>query len=321
MTRVNGGGRAFRQHNQPKQLPIDESTQLPPPSNGLAQHYVAQGETHLSINVQLITPEMARTWLDRGGANRKLSERRVMQLVAAIQMGEWQLTGEPIQLDADGRVRNGQHRLEAIFRANVAVQALVVRNVSEAAFDVIDTGRSRSAGDVLAIHGHTSVVAKATAARGLILLERFERFDVGAVKVGYKAAPTNAQILAYVEAHPEIVEAVSLADRLRLTGGFVGGSGLWAIALTLFLRINPEQTKVFVDSLVEGANLESGSPILRLRNMYAVNVRDWSGTSDNRERLLAVTIKGWNAWRRDELVQALSWHSAGRGAEKFPVAE
>src|SRR4030095_4066006 len=86
------------------------------------------------------------------------------RLVMAIEMGEWQLTGDSIKLDDEGRVRDGQHRLEAIYRSNTPVQALVVRNVTEAAFDVIDTGKTRNASDVLAIHGHTSTVSKATAA-------------------------------------------------------------------------------------------------------------------------------------------------------------
>jgi hypothetical protein len=320
---------AFRQNN--KRRKVDEQMQLDPEAevkemlkadkpvpNG---HYVHPGDSGLGIAVEMITPEMAAAWLERGGANRKLNERSIQRLMREIQLGQWDLTGETIKLDTEGRVRDGQHRLTAIIRTGTTVPCIVVRGVAESAFNKIDTGKSRNMADVLSIHGHASPISLATAARGLLLIERYGRYEVGGVKLGYAAAPSNAEGLAYIEAHPEVKDGVKEADRLRKQGQFVGGSGLWAIALTMFWRIDPEQTQVFVDKLVEGAQLEHGSPILRLRNMYRTSARDWHSTNENRERLLATVIKGWNAWRGDELVQGLSWHNSGRGAEKFPVAE
>lgn len=329
--RGNGNGRthaAFRQNNRARKghVPVEEEyaevTQAAakPATNGNGIH-INPGDSGLSISVEMVTPDQAQHWLDRGGANRKLSQRRVQRLLRAIEVGEWELTGETIKLDRDGRVRDGQHRLTAIIQSGKAMPCIVVRGIAESAFDKIDTGKSRTPSDVLAIHGHTSTTAKATTARGLILLEGYGRYDAAQIRDGYGAAPSNAAILAYVEAHPEVAEGVKLADRLRIVGDFVGGSGLWSIALTMFWRISPEQTQVFVDSLIEGANLEPGSPILKLRNMYKGSARDWHASGQNRERLLANVIKGWNAWRRDELVQSISWHNSGRGAERFPVAE
>ena len=287
-----------------------------PPINGNGKIYINPGTSDLSISVEVVTPEQAKAWLDRGGANRKLSRRNVTKLVRAIELGEWEITGETVKLDRAGRVRDGQHRLTAIIETGKPQPCIVVRGIKESAFDKIDTGKARNAPDVLAIHGHTSVTAKAATARGLILIESYGRYDVTGI-----VPPSNAAILAYVEAHPEVDNAVRLGDRLRINGDFIGGTGLWAIAMTLFWRLSTEQTEVFVDSLIEGANLEAGSPILKLRNLYKGSARDWHASGENRERLLANVIKGWNSWRRDELVQAISWHDKGRGAEKFPVAE
>ena len=66
-------------------------------------------------------------------------------MTATIQRGEWQLTGEAIKLDDEGRVRDGQNRLHAIVQAGTPVRSVVARGVSEDAFDVMDTGRSRNA--------------------------------------------------------------------------------------------------------------------------------------------------------------------------------
>ena len=102
-------------------------------------------EAPLQLEIVTITPELAQQWLDRGGTNRKITRRRIEAMTAAIQRGEWQLTGEAIKLDHEGRVRDGQNRLHAIVEAGIPVRSVVARGVSEAAFDVMDTGRSRTA--------------------------------------------------------------------------------------------------------------------------------------------------------------------------------
>src|SRR2546428_9167036 len=131
--------------------------QLPPPP-----------EPGPDLEIVTITPELAQEWLDRGGTNRKTTRRRIEAMTAALQRGEWRLTGEAIKLDDEGRVRDGQHRLHAIIEAGIPVRSVVARGVSEEAFGVMDTGRSRNAADVLHIHGFPSQNALAAAARGLM---------------------------------------------------------------------------------------------------------------------------------------------------------
>jgi hypothetical protein len=75
----------------------------------------------------IITPELAQEWLDRGGTNRKITRRRIDAMAAAIQRGEWRLTGEAIKLDHEGRVRDGQNRLHAIAQAGIPVRSAVAR--------------------------------------------------------------------------------------------------------------------------------------------------------------------------------------------------
>jgi hypothetical protein len=89
------------------------------------------------------------------GNNRKITRRRIEAMTAAIQRGEWQLTGEAIKLNEGGpRVRDGHNRLHASVQAGIPVRSVVARGVSEDAFEVMDTGRSRNAADVLHIHSN-----------------------------------------------------------------------------------------------------------------------------------------------------------------------
>jgi hypothetical protein len=274
-------------------------------------------QPRLDLEVVTITPELAQTWLDRGGTNRKITQRRIDAMAAAIQRGEWRLTGEAIKLDSDGRVRDGQNRLHAIVQAGVPITSVVARGVGEDAFDVMDTGRSRNAADVLHIHGYPSQNALAAAARGLMFIERYGRVFPSQRDSHLYVTPVTT--LRYVDQHPEVIEGVHLGDRIYHSG-IQGGIGLWAIAMTLFLRLNAQQAQEFAEHLTTGAGLHRGHPLLMLRNRLLGSQRDQYSTLSGREALVAIAIKSWNAWREGRSLQTLAWRAEGRRAEPFPYA-
>jgi hypothetical protein len=274
-------------------------------------------EPGLDLEIVTVTPELAQGWLDRGGTNRKTTRRRIEAMTAAIQRGEWRLTGEAIKLDYEGRVRDGQNRLHAIVEAGIPVRSVVARGVSEDAFDVMDTGRSRNAADVLHIHGYPSQNALAAAARGLMFVERYGRVFPSQRDSHLYVTPVTT--LQYVQNHPEIVSGVHLGDRIYHSG-IQGGIGLWAIVMTLFFRLDPEQAEQFTEHLTTGAGLRRGHPLLMLRNRLLGSQRDQYSTLSGREALVAIAIKAWNAWREGKTLQALTWRAEGRRAEPFPEA-
>jgi hypothetical protein len=263
----------------------------------------------------IITPEIAQEWLDRGGTNRKITRRRIEAMTAAIQRGEWQLTGEAIKLDDQGRVRDGQNRLHAIVQAGIPVRSVVAQGVSDDAFDVMDTGRSRNAADVLHIHGYPSQNALAAAARGLMFIERYGR--VFPTQRDSHLYVTPVTTLQYVKDHPELIDGVRLGDRIYHSG-IQGGIGLWAIIMTLFLRLDAEQAEQFTEHLTTGAGLHRGHPLLVLRNRLLGSQRDQYSTLSGREALVAIAIKAWNAWREGKTLPSLTWRAEGRRAEPFP---
>jgi hypothetical protein len=269
----------------------------------------------LHLEIVTITPELAQEWLDRGGTNRKITRRRIEAMTAAIQRGEWQLTGEAIKLDDAGRVRDGQNRLHAIVEAGIPVRSVVARGVGEDAFDVMDTGRSRNAADVLHIHGYPSQNALAATARGLMFVERYGRVFPSQRDSHLYVTPVTT--LRYVEQHPEVIDGVRLGDRIYHSG-IQGGIGLWGIVMTLFLRLDAEQAEQFAEHLTTGAGLHRGHPLLVLRNRLLGSQRDQYSTLSGREALVAIAIKSWNAWRESRTLPALTWRAEGRRAEAFP---
>jgi len=184
--------------------------------------------------------------------------------------------------------------LHAIVQAGIRVRSVVARGVSEDAFDVMDTGRSGNAADVLHIHRYPSQNALAAAARGLMFVERYGRVFPSQRDSHLYVTPVTT--LQYVKEHPELIDGVRLGDRIYHSG-IQGGIGLWAIVMTMFLRLDRDQAEQFTEHLTTGAGLHRGDPLLMLRNRLLGSQRDQYSTLSGREALVAIAIKAWNAWR------------------------
>ena len=108
--------------------------------------------------VETITPEMAIDYLSKNidgvYANRALTRSDIVKYANEMKAGNWRVDVNPIMFDVKGRMIDGQHRLEAILEAEIPVNMLVKRNVSEESFKVIDTGHPRDAVAFATIERH-----------------------------------------------------------------------------------------------------------------------------------------------------------------------
>lgn len=97
--------------------------------------------------IQTITPEDARKLLEKNTGNRPLRDAWVEQLVRLIREGRWEVTHQGIALAKNGRLLDGQHRLQAIMRSGRSVQIMVTTGLEEDLFKWIDGGPTRSTAD------------------------------------------------------------------------------------------------------------------------------------------------------------------------------
>lgn len=95
-----------------------------------------------------ITPPMAAMWLGKNlENNRKARDWHVEELAESIQNNEWEVTHQGIAFDKNGKLIDGQHRLQAIVASGVPVTMLVVRGLEPTTFGVIDSGMKRTLAD------------------------------------------------------------------------------------------------------------------------------------------------------------------------------
>jgi hypothetical protein len=88
----------------------------------------------------------------------------VRSFAEAMRRGEWLVTHQGIAFDVNGVLVDGQHRLAAVIEADQPVEMTVFTEVPEGAFDVLDTGKRRTAADVLAIEGEKEQLIRILAA-------------------------------------------------------------------------------------------------------------------------------------------------------------
>jgi len=117
-----------------------------------------------SFHTQVVdmTPEWASELLKANTYNRGLSRSKVKSFVKQIINGKWRKTGQGISVASDGRLLDGQTRLNAVVQSGMSVPMVVAWNCDNDSFAVFDTGRARSATDVLKIAGldqHQAIVS------------------------------------------------------------------------------------------------------------------------------------------------------------------
>lgn len=107
----------------------------------------------LSAEVVNVTPAVAENFLRYNVKNRKVSEKQVLFLTNEMKQGRFIENGEAIIFDKNGELKDGQHRLLSIIKSEKSYNIPIIRGVEPLAMATYDTGKNRSAGDVLTLNG------------------------------------------------------------------------------------------------------------------------------------------------------------------------
>lgn len=254
-----------------------------------------------------VTPTMARAWLDRKDANRPIHRQRVAEYAKAMLAGRWLWTGDPLKFSSNGRFLDGQHRMLALIETGLTLEFLVVENVPEEAFDILDTGLRRSPGDQLGARGHAYANTLAAAVN---IVATYERTGV----LGIHDIVTTPEIIATLARHPGIEASLDIA-RLPGLRGIVQGA--LAVALHyLMARSDKAMADQFWNDVARGEMLDGHDPVYLLRTRLLANVQTRTrGPKMGRRLIAAFIVKAWNARREGRRIGTLRWGKR----EEFPT--
>lgn len=269
----------------------------------------------IKTEVVTVTPEMARKLLEQNTRNRKVSKGNYAQVLEAMTAGEWELNGEAIKIARDGTLLDGQHRCLVSAENDIPFQTLIVYGLPANTQDTMDTGKSRSAADVLSIEGYPSANNLASITIAIIRSERWNLKAAVSTSNSFNAI-TPKQVLARVQEEPSLVDLSRYATSVRKCGLSAKLSG---VLFYHFSKIDQDDAEHFFNTLRDGEGLERGNPIHTLREQL-LSLKNNVRGSANTAYLAAITIKAWNKYRLGEECRQLKYRPGGANPEKFPEA-
>lgn len=236
----------------------------------------------MEMKVETITPELAQKYLKRNVDNyRRISKSKVNQYAAEMKAGKWQNNGEGIMFSADGKLKNGQHRLAAILAAGIPVEMAVITGVQDDV-TIYDVGSNRS----------TVQIAQASGCDDMTRLEA----SVGTAVVSNLGKPVSkGLIVEYLQKHKD---ELNRAYRV-CSGGNKGISRRMSVVLAGYLMLRLEkmpayEIEIFVKVLnagnTVGADGYEPSPALVARRMYEERFKNTTGTFSAQRDLCEVMV-------------------------------
>jgi hypothetical protein len=265
----------------------------------------------MNITKKLITPSIAKGLLESNTKNRGINELVVSRYANDILKGNWKEdTGEAIKISKMNIILDGQHRLCAIVKANKPIYLHVIEDLDDSVFDVLDTGKPRSAVDVFKIQG----IKQDKTIPSIIV--RYKSLKKGRMKTDTRKEHfTNSELLdIYNEqqsywqnvAKKSLIWYKSFAKILApsLLGGFY----------SFFYDISTSHADEFMNQLATGNDIKSSS--IKLLRAKLMNDK-LSSKKMPIELRGAIIIKAWNFYRKNENPKLLKWDSS---TEPFPKA-
>ena len=258
------------------------------------------------MNVSL-SQQDAKNILQGNDKNRHLNKNLINKYLRLMNMGRWVLNGETIKIGKKGDsfiLLDGQHRLNAIAKADKPVRVSLALGLSPNNFKTIDTGRSRSAGDILKMAGYKNVHILSAAVRWLLTYEKDE-------KLHWTSELCPEDILDGLKRWPRMTDLTANAERLRAV--VQPSIGIFLMYVTK--HIDQDLSFDFFNKVEHGKDIEKKSSIAEFR-MIMMKFRSQQVLLDKRYSV-AYLINTWNAYYTDVRVSSIRW----RAGQSFPDIE
>lgn len=244
----------------------------------------------VSVEVISVDKKLAESWLNMNTNNyRKLNDRHVTMLARDMRNKEFGFTNATIAFDKNGQLVDGQHRLTAIVKADVALPMIVVFDmpIGSASDPSLDTGKKRSTADHLQNRHIANAKDVAAVTRKICSL-------LATSKLATDQLITDARIVAIAENNADISRAVS---KMMAGRKFCPVS----ISATWFWVANqdaPSLANDFADGFTGARTASTNDPELALREFLLLN-RSQKKRITNKELLLY----WFSAWERKKANQ------------------
>lgn len=266
-------------------------------------------EGRYTDNEVIVTPRFAEALLNLRDDNeqRPVGANTVNDYATQMRNKEWILSPDPLAVSNEGKLTNGQHRMEALLRVGIPQPFDIVWNARPEEFMVTDQQRRRTPGDIFAnagYRGNHKAFAAACTALHLYDTARDIPKKWATIKV------SNHQRLVVARNNPGLRDCLSVGTALR-------GIGLNMTATTVGYyvckRAWPQGAGVmeeFLQALHTGENMSKGDPAMTLREwsiMTPFRRSKAAAAIPARVMHLNLFIRTWNARCVGREMSSISW--------------
>lgn len=179
-----------------------------------------------------VTPEIARKLLESNyEGQRKVRKSTVEKYASDMMCGRWNTdAGGVIIISSDGRLIDGQHRLEAVIKSGATIWFYVMEDADPSAFPLIDSGVKRSVGDV--IGGRNAKVKAAITSAASNVIDNGVTIPAALCQ----SVVSKGQAVEFYERNQDNIDkAASLCVTIRHS---VGRASSKAVGLAIFLMLD-----------------------------------------------------------------------------------
>ena len=207
--------------------------------------------------VVIVTPEMAKQWLDQNTFNRPISHGRVSRYASDMANGYWKLNHQGIGFDNQGVLADGQHRLKAVIQCGKSIKMMVTWGVDRQGIDEL---RPRTSHDVIKFGKLSDWVTK----RHLEIASHMKRFFDSSNSSN--AMFSTSDQLEFAEKHKDAIcfsQSLFTTNRRGISTALVR-----AVIAVSYYRHEKRKLEDFVDKLYSGVvNGTKESSVVRAREM------------------------------------------------------
>ena len=274
----------------------------------------------ITVDVEVVTPELAAEWLTANTRNRNIQKPRVEKYADFMTKDQWRDGVADIAFDTDGVLQNGQHTLSAIVKANVPAVCTVKRGMRIDAQMITDTGRGRSLSDELQRHGFTNTNSIAAAVKvfpawigtGTFQLGPNNRAQRDAASGIANGANNDIELAAYCVANRDfLVRHCSVAYSRSKKTPFLTATNLMILSV-VFEHFAGQYGAEFMTQL-SNEGQECAQPIRKYQNGLLAQVTAQSKWTPSFR--YAFAVKALNAFMDRTEIKHLGW----KANEAFPT--
>ncbi len=248
----------------------------------------------------VVTPEIARQLLATVREDqRKLDLKRVNRYAALMADGQWPVTGASLQIDTDGYMIDGQHRLHAVVRSGVSIKFMITHDVPPESFDYIDRNGVRTAAQ---FYQGKNVNLSMSGARYVWQVEHHLTYNNTVSPFAWSRLAPHEQV-EYAYSWPELEEWSTLVKAVSFKRSIISVPGRLLMPVIMQAARTPWHTQIedFILGLREGINLGETDPRLLLRSQLVNDPAKFAHTSLS-DIGYSLIVKTWNAYVQREVV-------------------